>query len=71
MEPDLFDAVVSRGGRPDLAGDMLPKVKASTLLLVGGWDADVHQLNIEAMSRLGSPGSIRLAGFLTCVLATT
>jgi dienelactone hydrolase len=56
MEPKLFDAVVSRGGRPDLAGELLPTIKAPTLLLVGGWDADVHVLNVDAMSRLGSPG---------------
>jgi len=42
-------AVVSRGGRPDLAGHALPLVSAPTLLLVGGNDADVEDLNRQAM----------------------
>ena len=46
--PDDIDAVVSRGGRPDLAGDALPKVKAPTLLIVGGDDHVVIELNEEA-----------------------
>jgi putative phosphoribosyl transferase len=45
-------AVVSRGGRPDLAGDYLSKVKAPTLLLVGGWDTDVIELNRQAQSQM-------------------
>ena len=46
-------AVVSRGGRPDLAGSHdLAKVKSPTLLLVGGRDEDVIELNREAYSRL-------------------
>lgn len=48
-------AVVSRGGRPDLAGDWLPRVTAPTLLLVGGRDASVLDLNREAYSRLLCP----------------
>ena len=47
-------AVVSRGGRPDLAGDVLPKVKAPTLLIVGGNDFTVIELNNYAYERLGS-----------------
>jgi putative phosphoribosyl transferase len=43
---------VSRGGRPDLAGDALPRVRAPTLLIVGGRDEVVLGLNREAMSRL-------------------
>src|SRR6184192_4297947 len=43
--PDDVGAVVSRGGRPDLAGDALPKVKAPTLLVVGGNDDVVIELN--------------------------
>jgi putative phosphoribosyl transferase len=46
--PDDIGAVVSRGGRPDLAGDALPKVKASTLLIVGGEDQVVIELNEQA-----------------------
>lgn len=45
-------AVVSRGGRPDLAGEALPLVTAPTLLLVGSLDADVLELNRHAQSRM-------------------
>jgi len=45
-------AVVSRGGRPDLAGPALRKVKAPTLLIVGGDDAQVIRLNQEALAQL-------------------
>lgn len=45
-------AVVSRGGRPDLAGDALERVAAPTLLVVGGDDVEVLTLNREAMRRL-------------------
>lgn len=41
-------AIVSRGGRPDLAGSYLPRVTAPTLLIVGGWDIPVFGLNEEA-----------------------
>jgi putative phosphoribosyl transferase len=46
-------AVVSRGGRPDLAGPWLGRVQAPTLLIVGGHDEEVLLLNREAASRLG------------------
>ena len=45
-------AVVSRGGRPDLAGDSLPNVQAATLLIVGGDDDAVIALNRNAFARL-------------------
>src|SRR5690348_12494429 len=45
-------AVVSRGGRPDLAGDALERVRAPTLLIVGGQDQPVIALNREAQQRL-------------------
>lgn len=45
-------AVVSRGGRPDLAGDSLPLVHAPTLLIVGGSDEEVLQLNKDAYAEL-------------------
>lgn len=45
-------AVVSRGGRPDLAGDALPLVKAPTLLIVGGRDYQVIEMNKEALAQL-------------------
>jgi putative phosphoribosyl transferase len=50
--PELVKAVVSRGGRPDLAGDLLPNVKAPTLLIVGGEDDAVIELNRRARHRL-------------------
>lgn len=45
-------AVVSRGGRPDLAAGSLPKVRCPTLLIVGGLDEEVIELNREAMQKL-------------------
>ncbi|HKB78790.1 MAG TPA: dienelactone hydrolase family protein [Thermoanaerobaculia bacterium] len=51
-KPDLIAAVVSRGGRPDLAGDALPKVKAPTLLIVGGDDAPVIEMNRQAYRQM-------------------
>jgi dienelactone hydrolase len=50
--PDLVHAIVSRGGRPDLAGDALPQVQAPTLLLVGGRDVAVIAMNRDAMARM-------------------
>jgi len=50
--PDDIVAVVSRGGRPDLAGDYLPRVVAPTLLLVGGLDTEVIELNRIAMDQM-------------------
>jgi putative phosphoribosyl transferase len=48
----LVSAVVSRGGRPDLAGQYLPDVRAPTLLLVGGDDEEVIELNRQAQSQM-------------------
>ncbi|HYO51059.1 MAG TPA: phosphoribosyltransferase family protein [Chloroflexia bacterium] len=50
--PEAIYAVVSRGGRPDLAGDALPDVHAPTLLIVGGDDRQVIALNKSAMARM-------------------
>src|SRR5207302_6792777 len=50
--PDAVRAVVSRGGRPDLAGAALPQVKAATLLIVGGRDEMVLELNRQADDQL-------------------
>ena len=50
--PDEVGPVVSRGGRPDLAGDALPKVKAPTLLIVGGEDHVVIELNEQARAQM-------------------
>lgn len=49
---DEIGAIVSRGGRPDLAGSALPKVKAPTLLIVGGEDHVVIDLNEEARAQM-------------------
>jgi pimeloyl-ACP methyl ester carboxylesterase len=53
--PDSVRAVVSRGGRPDLAGPALARVQAPTLLLVGGHDPLVLRLNREAAAQLRAP----------------
>jgi len=50
--PNDISAVVSRGGRPDLAADYLPQVVAPTLLLVGGLDTEVIKLNRQAMAQM-------------------
>ncbi|HKB05937.1 MAG TPA: dienelactone hydrolase family protein [Gemmataceae bacterium] len=55
VRPDRVEAVVSRGGRPDLAGDALSLVRAPTLLVVGSDDDVVVTLNEQAFARLGSP----------------
>ena len=51
---DVIRAVVSRGGRPDLAGPALSQVKAPTLLIVGGNDHPVITMNREALEKLSS-----------------
>lgn len=51
-QSDEIQAVVSRGGRPDLAGDALTDVTAATLLIVGGNDYDVLELNQQAYNQL-------------------
>jgi putative phosphoribosyl transferase len=52
--PEQVKAVVSRGGRPDLAGKYLSKVEAPTLLIVGGNDVQVLELNRETLQQLSS-----------------
>jgi putative phosphoribosyl transferase len=54
-EPTAVGAVVSRGGRPDLAMDYLPAVQAPTLLIVGGHDDVVLELNRRALRLLRCP----------------
>jgi len=58
QEPDGFAALVSRGGRPDLAGAALSRVLAPTLLIVGERDETVLDLNKRAMEQM--PGEVRL-----------
>jgi dienelactone hydrolase len=58
--PKVVGAVVSRGGRPDLAGQTLTRVEAPTLLIVGGNDVPVIALNREAFGRLSCPKSLQI-----------
>jgi dienelactone hydrolase len=53
--PERVAAVVSRGGRPDLAGEALSHVRTPTLLIVGGNDTVVLDLNRQALARLAAP----------------
>ncbi len=57
---DRISAVVSRGGRPDLAGNFLDQVRAPTLLIVGGADVGVIELNEEALRRLNGPKALEI-----------
>jgi len=52
--------VVSRGGRPDLAGEALARVKAPTLLIVGGDDVEVIALNRQAMAEMVAPVRLKI-----------
>jgi dienelactone hydrolase len=53
-------AIVSRGGRPDLAGAALPRVKAASLLIVGGEDTAVIEMNREAYAQMRCPKEMRI-----------
>lgn len=57
---DMIDAVVSRGGRPDLAMDHLPHVTAATLLIVGGDDTEVITMNESALEKLSSEKKLEI-----------
>ncbi len=57
---DQVSAVVSRGGRPDLAGDALCRVTAPTLLLVGSRDGEVLRLNHQAREKIKSPSELKV-----------
>jgi len=58
--PDVIRAIVSRGGRPDLAGAALGRVKAPTLLIVGGHDEPVIEMNRDAMARMRAPVQLEI-----------
>jgi pimeloyl-ACP methyl ester carboxylesterase len=58
-------AVVSRGGRPDLAGDALPLVRTPTLLIVGGDDGPVIEMNEAAMRRMRGPVELAIVPHAT------
>jgi putative phosphoribosyl transferase len=60
LRPDLVRAVVSRGGRPDLAAEALGRVRAPTLLVVGGEDRVVIRLNRDALAQLGCERELRI-----------
>ena len=55
-----MSAVVSRGGRPDLAGGSLTRVRAPTLLIVGGEDRAVLRLNREALQQIPAPKQLAI-----------
>jgi putative phosphoribosyl transferase len=57
-QPSLVRAVVSRGGRPDLAAEHLATVRCPTLLIVGERDEAVLELNRKALARLGNHGQL-------------
>lgn len=59
-EPGIVQAVVSRGGRPDLAMDSLSRVDAPTLLIVGGEDDAVIGMNQHALERIVAPKEMRI-----------
>lgn len=63
--PNVISAVVSRGGRPDLAGDALMYVTAPTLLIVGERDHTVLQLNSEALEALRGPKDLAVVSGAT------
>jgi len=58
--PEVTRAVISRGGRPDLAGDALTKVVAPTLLIVGGEDVPVLEVNRRALRRLRASAELKV-----------
>jgi putative phosphoribosyl transferase len=58
--PEAVRAIVSRGCRPDLAGAALPRVQAPTLLIVGGDDVPVIQMNREALVRLTPEAALHI-----------
>jgi dienelactone hydrolase len=58
--PGKVRAVVSRGGRPDLADESLPLVRAPTLLIVGGDDREVIELNRDAAARMSAENRLEI-----------
>jgi dienelactone hydrolase len=58
--PAQVSAVVSRGGRPDLAGTALPQVQVATLFIVGGSDPAVLELNREALRQLRGEKELKI-----------
>lgn len=65
LRPHVVGAVVSRGGRPDLALKVLSQVRCPTLLIVGGADFDVLQFNREVLPRLGGVAELKVVPHAT------
>jgi dienelactone hydrolase len=59
-KPDVVKSVVSRGGRPDLAGDHLKDVQTPTMLIVGGYDDAVLVLNEQARAKMTGQVALRI-----------
>jgi putative phosphoribosyl transferase len=64
-KPELVTAIVSRGGRPDLAGPSLPNVKAPTLLIVGGLDYEVLEMNRSAQRQMKATTELKIVNGAT------
>jgi putative phosphoribosyl transferase len=60
LRPATVRAVISRGGRPDLAASALPEVQAPTLLIVGGDDEAVIEMNREALAHMHAPVTLEI-----------
>jgi putative phosphoribosyl transferase len=67
--PDRVHLVISRGGRPDLAGEALGRVTAPTLMIIGGADQQVLGLNKEAAARMGAEVDLRIVPEATHLFA--
>ncbi|MBI4448631.1 YbhB/YbcL family Raf kinase inhibitor-like protein [Candidatus Woesearchaeota archaeon] len=65
QRPHDITSVVSRGGRPDLAGESLSIIKAPVLLIVGSEDSDVIKLNKQAMARMKCPVQLEIIPYAT------
>ena len=63
--PELVAALVSRGGRPDLAGEALARVVAPTMLIVGSADHTVIELNRKAMRRMRAEVEVQIVAGAT------
>jgi putative phosphoribosyl transferase len=60
LRPGAIQGIVSRGGRPDLAGSKASLVQAPTLLIVGSRDEEVLQMNRDAMARMKCKAELKI-----------
>ena len=67
----IIGAIVSRGGRPDLAADSLPLVEAPTLLIVGGLEYPVIEMNRHAYAQLSCKKEIQIVSGATHAMSKT